>query len=178
MEWFYIVPPIAIVAVIILVLWKNWQKMFEMILFIAKPATDIAEKLVPDDGGWLDKLSKWAKIAVVNMEVLYKKAKESTEKGSEERDKLNKEIEDKAIEMMKDLAAVDNTDIPHYVENAARGVVRYEVETFLKKLQEAPNVVVLVPGESNDFKEATQKIKETPSLEVNPDPLDSLQPTE
>ena len=45
MEWFYIVPPIAIVAVVILVLWKNWQKMFEMILFIAKPATDIAEKL-------------------------------------------------------------------------------------------------------------------------------------
>ena len=167
MEWFYIVPPIAIIAVIILVLWKNWQKMFEMILFIAKPATDIAEKLVPEDGGWLDKLSKWAKIAVVNMEVLYKKAKESTEKGSEERDKLNKEIEDKAIEMMKELADVDGYQIPSHITNAARGVVKYEVETFLKKLQEAPNLVVIAPSE-----EATEEVPE-----VKLDPL-SEAPTE
>jgi hypothetical protein len=167
MEWFYIVPPIAIVAVIILVLWKNWQKMFEMILFIAKPATDIAEKLVPDDGGWLDKLSKWAKIAVVNMEVLYKKAKESTEKGTEERDKLNKEIEDRAIEMMKELADVDGYQIPSHITNAARGVVKYEVETFLKKLQEAPNVVVIAPSE--------EAMEETP--EVKLDPLSAV-PTE
>jgi len=167
MEWFYIAPPIAIVAVIILVLWKNWQKMFEMILFIAKPATDIAEKLVPDDGGWLDKLSKWAKIAVVNMEVLYKKAKESTEKGTEERDKLNKEIEDRAIEMMKELADVDGYQIPSYITNAARGVVKYEVETFLKKLQEAPNVVVIAPSE--------EAMEETP--EVKLDPLSEV-PTE
>jgi len=167
MEWFYIAPPIAIVAVIILVLWKNWQKMFEMILFIAKPATDIAEKLVPDDGGWLDKLSKWAKIAVVNMEVLYKKAKESTEKGTEERDKLNKEIEDRAIEMMKELADVDGYQIPSYITNAARGVVKYEVETFLKKLQEAPNVVVIAHSE--------EAMEETP--EVKLDPLSTV-PTE
>ena len=167
MEWFYIAPPIAIVAVIILVLWKNWQKMFEMILFIAKPATDIAEKLVPDDGGWLDKLSKWAKIAVVNMEVLYKKAKESTEKGTEERDKLNKEIEDRAIEMMKELADVDGYQIPSHITNAARGVVKYEVETFLKKLQEAPNVVVIAPSE--------EAMEETP--EVKLDPLSEV-PTE
>ena len=160
MEWFYIVPPIAIVAVIILVLWKNWQKMFEMILFIAKPATDIAEKLVPDDGGWLDKLSKWAKIAVVNMEVLYKKAKESTEKGTEERDKLNKEIEDRAIEMMKELADVDGYQIPSHITNAARGVVKYEVETFLKKLQEAPNVVVIAPSE--------EAMEETPEVKLDP----------
>lgn len=160
MEWFYIAPPIAIVAVIILVLWKNWQKMFEMILFIAKPATDIAEKLVPDDGGWLDKLSKWAKIAVVNMEVLYKKAKESTEKGTEERDKLNKEIEDRAIEMMKELADVDGYQIPSHITNAARGVVKYEVETFLKKLQEAPNVVVIAPSE--------EAMEETPEVKLNP----------
>lgn len=160
MEWFYIVPPIAIVAVVILVLWKNWQKMFEMILFIAKPATDIAEKLVPDDGGWLDKLSKWAKIAVVNMEVLYKKAKESTEKGTEERDKLNKEIEDRAIEMMKELADVDGYQIPSHITNAARGVVKYEVETFLKKLQEAPNVVVIAPSE--------EAMEETPEVKLDP----------
>ena len=160
MEWFYIVPPVAIVAVVILVLWKNWQKMFEMILFIAKPATDIAEKLVPDDGGWLDKLSKWAKIAVVNMEVLYKKAKESTEKGSEERDKLNKEIEDRAIEMMKELADVDGYQIPSHITNAARGVVKYEVETFLKKLQEAPNVVVIAPSE--------EAMEETPEVKLDP----------
>ena len=160
MEWFYIVPPIAIIAVVILVLWKNWQKMFEMILFIAKPATDIAEKLVPDDGGWLDKLSKWAKIAVVNMEVLYKKAKESTEKGTEERDKLNKEIEDRAIEMMKELADVDGYQIPSHITNAARGVVKYEVETFLKKLQEAPNVVVIAPSE--------EAMEETPEVKLDP----------
>ena len=167
MEWFYIVPPIAIVAVVILVLWKNWEKMFEMILFVAKPATDIAEKLIPDDGGLLDKLSKWAKIAVVNMEVLYKKAKESTEKGSEERDKLNKEIEDRAIEMMKELADVDGYQIPSHITNAARGVVKYEVETFLKKLQEAPNVVVIAPSE--------EAMEETP--EVKLDPLSEV-PTE
>jgi len=160
MEWFYIAPPIAIVAVIILVLWKNWQKMFEMILFIAKPATDIAEKLVPDDGGWLDKLSKWAKIAVVNMEVLYKKAKESTEKGSEERDKLNKEIEDKAIEMMKELADVDGYQIPSHITNAARGVVKYEVETFLKKIQESPNVVLIAP--------TLEETEETPEVKLDP----------
>jgi len=160
MEWFYIVPPIAIVAVVILVLWKNWQKMFEMILFIAKPATDIAEKLVPDDGGWLDKLSKWAKIAVVNMEVLYKKAKESTEKGSEERDKLNKEIEDKAIEMMKELADVDGYQIPSHITNAARGVVKYEVETFLKKIQESPNVVLIAP--------TLEETEETPEVKLDP----------
>ena len=147
MEWLYIAPPIAAVVIAIVVIWKGWQKMFEMILFVAKPATDIAEKLVPDDGGWLDKLTKWAKIAVVNMEVIYKKAKESTKKDSEDRDKLNKEIEDKAIEMMKELARVDNTDIPSYVENAARGVVKYEVETFLKKLQEAPNLIVIESSE-------------------------------
>jgi hypothetical protein len=178
MEWFYIIPSAAVVALIIVVLWKGWQKTFETALTIAKPVADIAEKLVPDNGSWLDKLTKWAKIAVVNLEIQYKTAKEATEKGTPERDELNKKIEDQAISMMKDLAAVDNTDIPHYVENAARGVVRYEVETFLKKLQEAPNVVVLVPGESNDFKEATQEIKETPSLEVDINPLDSLQPTE
>ena len=160
MEWFYIAPPIAIVAVIILVLWKNWQKMFEMILFIAKPATDIAEKLVPDDGGWLDKLSKWAKIAVVNMEVLYKKAKESTEKGTEERDKLNKEIEDRAIEMMKELADVDGYQIPSHITNAARGVVKYEVETFLKKIQESPNVVLIAP--------TLEETEETPEVKLDP----------
>jgi hypothetical protein len=160
MEWFYIVPPIAIVAVVILVLWKNWQKMFEMILFIAKPATDIAEKLVPDDGGWLDKLSKWAKIAVVNMEVLYKKAKESTEKGTEERDKLNKEIEDRAIEMMKELADVDGYQIPSHITNAARGVVKYEVETFLKKIQESPNVVLIAP--------TLEETEETPEVKLDP----------
>jgi uncharacterized protein involved in cysteine biosynthesis len=178
MEWLYIVPPVVIVALVIVVLWKGWKKTFETALTIVKPVVDIAEKLVPDNGSWLDKLTKWAKIAVVNLEIQYKTAKEATEKGTPERDELNKKIEDQAISMMKDLATVDNTDIPHYVENAARGVVRYEVETFLKKLQEAPNVVVLVPGESNDFKEATQEIKETPSLEVNPDPLESTQPTE
>jgi len=158
MEWFYIVPPIAVVAVIILVLWKNWQKMFETIVFIAKPVADIAEKLVPDDGGFLDKLTKWAKIAVVNMEVLYKKAKESTEKGSEERDKLNKEIEDKAIEMMKELADVDGYVIPSHVENAARGVVKYEVETFLKKIEAAPNLVVI----------ETSEVSEEPEVKLNP----------
>ena len=158
MEWFYIVPPIAVVAVIILVLWKNWQKMFETIVFIAKPVADIAEKLVPDDGGFLDKLTKWAKIAVVNMEVLYKKAKESTEKGSEERDKLNKEIEDKAIEMMKELADVDGYVIPSHVENAARGVVKYEVETFLKKIEAAPNLVVI----------ETSEVPEEPEVKLNP----------
>ena len=158
MEWFYIVPPIAVVAVIILVLWKNWQKMFETIVFIAKPVADIAEKLVPDDGGFLDKLTKWAKIAVVNMEVLYKKAKESTEKGSEERDKLNKEIEDKAIEMMKELADVDGYVIPSHVENAARGVVKYEVETFLKKIEAAPNLVVI----------ETSEVPEDSEVQLNP----------
>lgn len=159
MEWLYIVPPIAAVVIVIVVIWKGWQKMFEMILFVAKPATDIAEKLVPDDGGWLDKLTKWAKIAVVNMEVIYKKAKESTEKDSEDRDKLNKEIEDKAIEMMRELAKVDSADIPNYVENAARGVVKYEVETFLKKLQEAPNLVVI---------EASELPEEKPETRLNP----------
>lgn len=158
MEWFYIVPPIAIVAVVILVLWKNWEKMFEMILFVAKPATDIAEKLIPDDGGLLDKLSKWAKIAVVNMEVLYKKAKEATEKDSEEREKLNKEIEDKAISMMKELADADGYDIPSHVENAARGVVKYEVETFLKKIKAAPNLVVI----------ETSEVSEEPEVKLNP----------
>lgn len=175
MEWLYIVPPVAIVALVIVVLWKGWKKTFETALTIAKPVVDIAEKLVPDNGSWLDKLTKWAKIAVVNMEVLYKKAKESTEKGTEERERLNKEIEDKAIEMMKELAKVDNTDIPSYVENAARGVVKYEVETFLKRLQEAQNVLVLVPEQSED---SFEEIKETPSLEVNINPLESLQPTE
>jgi len=158
MEWLYIVPPIAIVAVVILVLWKNWEKMFEMILFVAKPATDIAEKLIPDDGGLLDKLSKWAKIAVVNMEILFKKAKEATEKDSEERAKLNKEIEDKAIEMMKELADVDGYVIPSHVENAARGVVKYEVETFLKKIEAAPNLVVI----------ETSEVSEEPEVKLNP----------
>ena len=163
MEWFYIVPPIAIVALVILVLWKNWQKTFETILFIAKPVTDIAEKLIPDDGGLLDKLSKWAKIAVVNMEVLYKKAKESTEKDSEERDKLNKEIEDKAIEMMKELAKVDGYDIPSHVENAARGVVKYEVETFLKKIEAVPNLVVI---ETSEVPDKNVKVQLNPLSEV------------
>jgi hypothetical protein len=113
-------------------------------------------------------LTKWAKIAVVNLEIQYKTAKEATEKGTPERDELNKKIEDQAISMMKDLAAVDNTDIPHYVENAARGVVRYEVETFLKKLQQEPSAVLLVTEE---------EIKETPTLAM-PDPLESTQPTE
>ena len=158
MEWFYIVPPIAIVAVVILVLWKNWTKTLETVLFIAKPVTDIAEKLIPDDGGLLDKLSKWAKIAVVNMEILFKKAKEATEKDSEERDKLNKEIEDKAIEMMKELADVDGYDIPSHVENAARGVVKYEVETFLKKIKAAPNLVVI----------ETSEVSEEPEVKLNP----------
>lgn len=175
MEWFYVIPPVAIVALVIVVIWKDWKKTFETALTIAKPVVDIAEKLIPDNGSWLDKLTKWAKIAVVNMEVLYKKAKESTEKGTEERERLNKEIEDKAIEMMKELAKVDNTDIPSYVENAARGVVKYEVETFLKRLQEAQNVLVLVPEQSED---SFEEIKETPSLEVNINPLESLQPTE
>ena len=163
MEWFYIVPPIAIVALVILVLWKNWQKTFETILFIAKPVTDIAEKLIPDDGGLLDKLSKWAKIAVVNMEVLYKKAKESTEQDSEERDKLNKEIEDKAIEMMKELAKVDGYDIPSHVENAARGVVKYEVETFLKKIEAVPNLVVI---ETSEVPDKNVKVQLNPLSEV------------
>jgi len=175
MEWFYIIPPVTIVALVIVVIWKDWKKTFETALTIAKPIVDIAEKLVPDNGSWLDKLTKWAKIAVVNLEIQYKTAKEATEKGTPERDELNKKIEDQAIEMMKDLAAVDNTDIPHYVENAARGVVRYEVETFLKKLQEAQNVLVLVPEQSE---ESFEEIKETPSLEVDVNPLDSLQPTE
>jgi len=175
MEWFYIIPPVTIVALVIVVIWKDWKKTFETALTIAKPVVDIAEKLVPDNGSWLDKLTKWAKIAVVNLEIQYKTAKEATEKGTPERDELNKKIEDQAIEMMKDLAAVDNTDIPHYVENAARGVVRYEVETFLKKLQEAQNVLVLVPEQSE---ESFEEIKETPSLEVDVNPLDSLQPTE
>lgn len=167
MEWLYIIPPVAIVALVIVVLWKGWKKTFETALTIAKPVVDIAEKLVPDDGGWLDKLSKWAKIAIVNMEVLYKKAKESTEKGTEERDKLNKEIEDRAIEMMKELADVDGYQIPSHITNAARGVVKYEVETFLKKLQEAPNVVVIAPSE--------EAMEETP--EVKLDPLSAV-PTE
>jgi len=158
MEWFYIVPPIAIVAVVILVLWKNWTKTLETVLFIAKPVTDIAEKLIPDDGGLLDKLSKWAKIAVVNMEILFKKAKEATEKDTEERDKLNKEIEDKAIEMMKELADVDGYVIPSHVENAARGVVKYEVETFLKKIEAAPNLVVI----------ETSEVSEEPEVKLNP----------
>lgn len=158
MEWFYIVPPIAIVAVVILVLWKNWTKTLETVLFIAKPVTDIAEKLIPDDGGLLDKLSKWAKIAVVNMEILFKKAKEATEKDSEERDKLNKEIEDKAISMMKELADVDGYDIPSHVENAARGVVKYEVETFLKKIKAAPNLVVI----------ETSEVPEDSEVQLNP----------
>ena len=175
MEWFYIIPPVTIVALVIVVIWKDWKKTFETALTIAKPIVDIAEKLVPDNGSWLDKLTKWAKIAVVNLEIQYKTAKEATEKGTPERDELNKKIEDQAISMMKDLAAVDNTDIPHYVENAARGVVRYEVETFLKRLQEAQNVLVLVPEQSE---EGFGEIKETPSLEVDINPLDSLQPTE
>lgn len=163
MEWFYIIPPVTIVALVIVVIWKDWKKTFETALTIAKPIVDIAEKLVPDNGSWLDKLTKWAKIAVVNMEVIYKKAKESTEKGSAERDELNKKIEDQAISMMKDLAAVDNTDIPSYVENAARGVVRYEVETFLKKLQTAPNLIVI---ESSEIPEENPVVKLNPLSEV------------
>jgi len=82
MEWLYIIPPVAIVALVIIVLWKGWKKTFETILFIAKPATDIAERLVPDTGSLLDRLTKWAKIAVVNLELQYKTAKEATEKGT------------------------------------------------------------------------------------------------
>jgi len=175
MEWFYVIPPVAIVALVIVVLWKGWKKTFETILFIARPATDIAEKLVPDNGSLLDRLTKWAKIAVVNLELQYKTAKEATEKGTTERDELNKKIEDQAIALMEEWAEIDKREVPDHIENAARAVVRYEVETFLKRLQEAQNVLVLVPEQSE---EGFGEIKETPSLEVDINPLDSLQPTE
>ena len=168
MEWLYIIPPVAIVALVIVVLWKGWKKTFETILFIARPPTDIAEKLVPDNGSLLDRLTKWAKIAVVNLELQYKTAKEATEKGTAERDELNKKIEDQAIALMEEWAEVDQKEVPDHVENAARAVVRYEVETFLKKLQQEPSAVLLVTEE---------EIKETPTLAM-PDPLESTQPTE
>ncbi len=155
MEWLYIIPPVVIVALVIIVLWKGWKKAFETILFIAKPATDIVERLVPDNGSLLDRLTRWAKIAVVNLELQYKTAKEATEKGTEERDELNKKIEDQAIALMEEWAEVDQREVPDHVENAARAVVRYEVETFLKKLQEEQSAVLLVTEE---------EIKEMPTL--------------
>ena len=176
MEWFYIIPSAAVVALIIVVLWKGWQKTFETALTIAKPVADIAEKLVPDNGSWLDKLTKWAKIAVVNLEIQYKTAKEATEKGTPERDELNKKIEDQAIQLMEQWAEVDKREVPDHVENAARAVVRYEVETFLKKLNQEQNAVLLFTDAG--LKNATEEIKETPTLQVTLDPLESTQPTE
>jgi len=176
MEWFYVIPPVAIVALVIVVLWKGWKKTFETILFIARPATDIAEKLVPDNGSLLDRLTKWAKIAVVNLELQYKTAKEATEKGTAERDELNKKIEDQAIQLMEQWAEVDKREVPDHVENAARAVVRYEVETFLKKLNQEQNAVLLFTDAG--LKNATEEIKETPTLQVTLDPLESTQPTE
>jgi glutamyl-tRNA reductase len=176
MEWLYIIPPVAIVALVIIVLWKGWKKTFETILFIAKPATDIAERLVPDNGSILDRLTKWAKIAVVNLELQYKTAKEATEKGTAERDELNKKIEDQAIALMEEWAEVDQREVPDHVENAARAVVRYEVETFLKKLQQEQSAVLFVAD--TDLRESTEELKETPTLQVSPDPLESIQPTE
>jgi hypothetical protein len=176
MEWLYIIPPVVIVALVIIVLWKGWKKTFETILFIAKPATDIAEKLVPDNGSLLDRLTKWAKIAVVNLELQYKIAKEATEKGTAERDELNKKIEDQAIQLMEQWAEVDKREVPDHVENAARAVVRYEVETFLKKLNQEQNAVLLFTDAG--LKNATEEIKETPTLQVTLDPLESTQPTE
>lgn len=160
----------------IVVLWKGWKKAFETILFIAKPATDIAERLVPDNGSLLDRLTRWAKIAVVNLELQYKTAKEATEKGTAERDELNKKIEDQAIALMEEWAEVDQREVPDHVENAARAVVRYEVETFLKKLQQEQSAVLLVTD--SDLRESTEELKETPTLQVIPDPLESTQPTE
>lgn len=177
MEWLWIIAPVASIAIVIILVWKVKGEIVSNILAIAKPVTTVIEKIVPDNGSLLDKLTRWAKIAVVNMEVMYRNAKEATTKGTEERDKLNEEIEDHAVKLMKELAGVDNQSIPSHVENAARAIVKYEVEAFLKPLQ-SQGVPVLVVEEETEPIAATQEIKETPTLQVPLDPLESTQPTE
>lgn len=170
MEWLWIIVPVASVAGVIVLVWKVKGEIVSNVLAIAKPVTTAIEKIVPDNGSLLDKLTRWAKIAVVNMEVMHRNAKEATAKGTEERDKLNEEIENHAIKLMKELAEVDNQSIPPHVENAARAVVKYEVEAFLKPLQSQGIPVIVLESE-------TEENEGRPIPEVSINPL-SLQPTE